>query len=414
MTPTPPQSYATRLRALAEQLDAAAGQPGQTLLRTLAAEGGLLALTQQMAATVRTDLDAWSEALRPDPASSHLYELGHQVGNVEEATSTARAIAAVYLPGATRLMCDHNGPAEAAAAARAAEQQLWDGPAPRGDERVHLFWPDGSEHAPLPGLAPTRTGYVDAYGAPLFTRVVAELVVADLLADNAGFQATFEPDGSLLYTWPPEYDGEGGRMHVVPDDHGLYAIGGQWPWDHSRPGNAADLPRAQAARITSRTDAAPPGPPRARHPGEHCGAYCGAGPVNPSLNDSVSPPAQATAALREVADRIRAASGPAEVAVLVEEITRNGGTLEALSDAVATASRWVEARPDGGDLWQPLGRAADEIWEAGAELGNLPTQLRALPAHAARIRSAAVPQAQAATAPAAAKPPSASSAPRRR
>ncbi|MFC9327918.1 hypothetical protein [Kitasatospora sp. NPDC057015] len=127
-----------------------------------------------------------------------------------------------------------------------------------------------------------------------------------------------------------------------------------------------------------------------------------------------SRPRDATAALREVADRIRAASGPAEVAALVEEITRNGGTLEALSDAVATASRWVEARPDGGDLWQSLGRAADEIWEAGAELGELPTQLRALPTGAARIRSASVPHAQAATTPATAKPPPASSVHRRR
>ncbi|MEU9074568.1 hypothetical protein AB0D22_07780 [Kitasatospora sp. NPDC048538] len=103
-----------------------------------------------------------------------------------------------------------------------------------------------------------------------------------------------------------------------------------------------------------------------------------------------TPQVQATEALREVADQIRSASGPAEVAALVEEIVRDGGTLEALSDAVATASRWVKDRPGGGYLWQPLGLAADEIWQAGADLTELPAQLRALAGRPARIRSAAV------------------------
>ncbi|KQV20940.1 MULTISPECIES: hypothetical protein [unclassified Kitasatospora] len=126
-------------------------------------------------------------------------------------------------------------------------------------------------------------------------------------------------------------------------------------------------------------------------------------------------PADATAALREVASRIRDATGPAEVAALVEEITRDGGTLEALSDAVATASRWTKDRPGGAYLWQPLGRAADEIWEAGADLANLPAQLRTLSANPARIRSAAVRHSgEAAEAPPAAKPPPAPAAPRRR
>ncbi|KQV20941.1 MULTISPECIES: hypothetical protein [unclassified Kitasatospora] len=266
MTPTPPQTYARWLRVLADQLDASPGRPGQTLLRTLAINGGLLTLTHQMAATVRTDLDAWDEALRPDPSSGHLYELDRQVAGAEEAINDALAGAALHLPAALRLMAGHTRPAEAAAAVRAVEQQLWDGPEVRGDERVHLFWPDGSQHAPLPGLAATCAGFVDAYSAPLFTRAVAERIVADLLADNAGFEAAFKPDGSLVYSWPTEYDGEGGRMHVVPDDRGLYAIGGQWPWGHCRPGNAADRPRAQAAKITSRTGARPPGPAQAGTP----------------------------------------------------------------------------------------------------------------------------------------------------
>ncbi|MFJ9446752.1 hypothetical protein ACIRRH_33570 [Kitasatospora sp. NPDC101235] len=96
-----------------------------------------------------------------------------------------------------------------------------------------------------------------------------------------------------------------------------------------------------------------------------------------------------TKGLREVAARIRDSTDPAEVADLLQEITRDGGTLEAVSDVVATASRWTKARPGGTYLWQPLGRAADEIWEAGADLTDLPAQIRDLAAGAARIRSAA-------------------------
>ncbi|MGW3228622.1 hypothetical protein [Kitasatospora sp. NPDC001095] len=74
---------------------------------------------------------------------------------------------------------------------------------------------------------------------------------------------------------------------------------------------------------------------------------------------------------------------------MLTEITRDGGTLEALSDVVATASRWAKGRPGGGYLWQPLGRAADEIWEAGADIIDLPAQIRELATSPARIRSAA-------------------------
>ncbi|MFF2955694.1 hypothetical protein ACFVVU_30650 [Kitasatospora sp. NPDC057965] len=99
--------------------------------------------------------------------------------------------------------------------------------------------------------------------------------------------------------------------------------------------------------------------------------------------------ATATAALREVAYRIFRSSDPAEVADLVEEITRDDGTLEALSSALAAAGRWAKDRPSGGHLWQPLSRASDEIWEAGTDIAELPAQLRALPATATRVRSAA-------------------------
>ncbi|MFC9327919.1 hypothetical protein [Kitasatospora sp. NPDC057015] len=267
--PTPSQSYAQHLRALADRLDAQHDQdgrptqPGQALLQILIARDGLFPLTREVAATVRTDLDGWHEALRPDPSSSALYDLSHRIAEADDAIADALTEAALQFPSVMYLMADHAGPAPAAAAALAVEQRLWNGPQVRGGERVHLFWPDGSTHAPVLGLAQADGGYVDPYGSVLFTRAVAEQVIADLLGDNADFQAAFEPDGSLLYTWPQGYDGKGGRMHVVPDDRGLYAIGGQWPWDYRRPGNADSLPRAQAARIASRTLVPPGGVPEA-------------------------------------------------------------------------------------------------------------------------------------------------------
>ncbi|MGW3185704.1 hypothetical protein ACWDD9_41190 [Kitasatospora sp. NPDC001119] len=258
--PTPP--LAQRLRGLADRLDAAEGQPSQTLLAALLAPQGLLRLTAEATSTVRVDLDAWDQALSPEEGSEHLHELSREATKIEERLLGSLQEAQLHLPTATRLMARHTGPAEAAAAALCAEQSLWEGPEIRGNERVHLWQVEGSDHTPLPGLAPTRRGYADSYGTALFTRRAAEQVVADMLADDVGFEAAFQPDGSLVYTWPKAYDGDGGRMHVVPDDRGLYAIGGQWPWEYSRPDTTALTHRAQAARIASSTPA-PPAPAEA-------------------------------------------------------------------------------------------------------------------------------------------------------
>ncbi|GAA2267267.1 hypothetical protein GCM10010430_60580 [Kitasatospora cystarginea] len=261
--PTTPQSYAQWLRDIADGLEFQPDKPNRALLQALVGTRGLLQLASEVAYDVRTDLDTWDEALRADPFSAILHDFSRRIGIVEETILDTLEDAGPSMVTVERLMADHANPAEAAAASRAVEQAIWDGPEVRGNERVHLWWVDGSNHAPLRGLAPTTRGYVDTYGTPLFTREVAEQVVADLLSDNAGFEAAFQPDGSLLHTWPKEYDGEGGRMHVLPDDRGLYAIGGQWPWGHCRPGNAYLAPRAEAARLVSRTSASSPVPAEA-------------------------------------------------------------------------------------------------------------------------------------------------------
>ncbi|GJF32645.1 hypothetical protein KNE206_53450 [Kitasatospora sp. NE20-6] len=125
-------------------------------------------------------------------------------------------------------------------------------------------------------------------------------------------------------------------------------------------------------------------------------------------------PTEATAALRRLADRFRTATGPAEAAALLEEITREGGTLEALSDVLGAASRWVKDRPDTPWLWQPLALAADEIWQAGTDLTEVPGQLRTAAAKTTRIRSA-TPRRDVAPAPALPPvPTTATSAPRGR
>ncbi|MEV0188454.1 hypothetical protein AB0I39_07970 [Kitasatospora purpeofusca] len=126
-----------------------------------------------------------------------------------------------------------------------------------------------------------------------------------------------------------------------------------------------------------------------------------------------SPAVRATEALRLVCEHLRNASGPAEVADLVEAITRDGGTLEALSDALATASRWVKDAPGGNYLWQPLALAADEIWQAGTDITDTPERLRSVAARPARIRSSAA-RPVALPAPAPPQPNGTGPAPRRR
>ncbi|MFJ7278300.1 hypothetical protein [Kitasatospora sp. NPDC098663] len=262
--PTTPQDYARWLRDIADRLDAPQDGPDRARLQALVADRGLVRLTHELAHDVRTDLGTWSEALRAEPATGILHDFGTRIAMVEDHCFDFMEDAGSSMVTVERMMAHHPSPADAAMARRAHEQRLWDGPEVRGDERVYLVWPDGSQHAPVRGLAPAVHGDADSYGAPLFTREGAERIVSDMLSDDAGFTAAFQPDGSLVYTWPAEYDGGGGRAHVEPDDRGLYAIGGQWPWDYCRPGNSYLAPRAEAARIISITPV--PGKPHASAP----------------------------------------------------------------------------------------------------------------------------------------------------
>lgn len=109
---------------------------------------------------------------------------------------------------------------------------------------IRLLTVDGSTYGPYVGrlFAAGPSGY----HVHLFTRATAELMIADLHRDDCGMTGRFSPEGTLTLTWDASYDGQGGTRQIVPDAHGLYAIGGLWPreeWTTDReaatPGQAA-------------------------------------------------------------------------------------------------------------------------------------------------------------------------------
>ncbi|MFF2657380.1 hypothetical protein ACFVUH_08440 [Kitasatospora sp. NPDC058032] len=111
--------------------------------------------------------------------------------------------------------------------------------------------------------------------------------------------------------------------------------------------------------------------------------------------------ANAAAAVRRLTDDLAATADPAAAARLIELVTADGGVLEAVSDFLGAASRWTDARTDTAHLRNRLGRAGDEVYEAGADLETVPAELRALAARAAspspaRPRTAVVSAAPAA------------------
>ncbi|MFB7672700.1 hypothetical protein ACFC26_14945 [Kitasatospora purpeofusca] len=118
------------------------------------------------------------------------------------------------------------------------------------EERLYLFWVDGSDNGPYPGLVgPSHTvGHLGAYSTAGFTREVAGRIVDDLLADDYGLTAQWGSEGTLRFTWPAAHDGVGGIQECEPDERGLYRIGGLWPWDYSNVPAPEPLHRADAAR----------------------------------------------------------------------------------------------------------------------------------------------------------------------
>ncbi|MFC9331978.1 hypothetical protein [Kitasatospora sp. NPDC057015] len=90
--------------------------------------------------------------------------------------------------------------------------------------------------------------------------------------------------------------------------------------------------------------------------------------------------ANAATAVRQLTDDLTATADPAVAARLIELVTADEGVLEALSDFLGAASRWTDAQADTAHLRDPIGRAGNEVYEAGTGLDTVPTELRALAA----------------------------------
>ncbi|MEY9961022.1 DUF317 domain-containing protein [Streptacidiphilus sp. MAP5-52] len=100
------------------------------------------------------------------------------------------------------------------------------------DRHVHAVTVEGSEFGPYVG---ERTSAIlTGFEKLLFNRGTAEQIVADLAKDSSALLGAFQGD-TLHFTWTADHDGEGGHEVVHPDETGLYAVGGLWPWSHWRP-----------------------------------------------------------------------------------------------------------------------------------------------------------------------------------
>ncbi|WP_331725973.1 hypothetical protein [Streptomyces sp. NBC_00470] len=109
-------------------------------------------------------------------------------------------------------------------------------PAPTGDG-ILLLTVEGSGYGPYVAapLAPAEQPWAEH----LFTRDTAEQIVTDLHRHDAdcGLTARWHEDGTLTFTWEPGYlEGDKpGTRTITPTEHGLYPIGGLWPWDEWTP-----------------------------------------------------------------------------------------------------------------------------------------------------------------------------------
>ncbi|MFE2108004.1 hypothetical protein ACFXAF_19370 [Kitasatospora sp. NPDC059463] len=91
-----------------------------------------------------------------------------------------------------------------------------------------------------------------------------------MVAHGCDLTARWE-HGSLTFEWTPGHDGVGGTETVEPDDDGLYAIGGLWPWDYEGPLPVPEARRQAALVRPSAADVAsaagrPSTPPAAAAP----------------------------------------------------------------------------------------------------------------------------------------------------
>ncbi|MFB7672699.1 hypothetical protein ACFC26_14940 [Kitasatospora purpeofusca] len=103
----------------------------------------------------------------------------------------------------------------------------------------------------------------------------------------------------------------------------------------------------------------------------------------------MSPAPDATAALRQLTDTLSRTADPVQAARLIEQVTGPQGTLDALSDFLGTASRWAGASPTVAHLREPLSRACQDVYEAGAGLDTVVADMRAVKARSVRVRTPA-------------------------
>ncbi|MGW2548343.1 hypothetical protein ACWC5I_47680 [Kitasatospora sp. NPDC001574] len=257
-----PARNAALLRVAADRLQAADADADQTiqLLSSLLGEDGVLAVASRLAAQAVRALDPVIPVGLRDPYA-HAPQVRTHLVAVAEAIKAG--LAAVE-EDSDELLKGLRAWAAMSPAEIAAAKGDFD-PRPRSvggvPERLYLFWVDGSDHGPYPGMVgPAHTtGSLGAYCTAGFTRAVAERIVDDLHADNCGLTATWQDDGALRFTWSVDYDGVGGTEERWPDERGHYRIGGLWPWDYSSVPAPEPVPRLAAARAHSRAraDSAP-------------------------------------------------------------------------------------------------------------------------------------------------------------
>ncbi|MEV7122871.1 hypothetical protein [Kitasatospora griseola] len=323
--------------------------PGQVaqLVSVLLDHEGVLSLTARLTRQGSRALDLLGSEPESNPSACRVRR---HFADVTDAIEGALAATEDDTPDLTRGLgaWASTSPAEITAAHGTT------GPRLEAGERLHLFWVEGAyDRAPYLGLVgPDHTDGNNAhpYCTAGFTREVAERITADLAADSCGLTARWGSGGDVRFSWTAEHASISGSEDIEPDDRGLYRIGGLWPW------HSFEIPPQR----TQATDGAAPDP---------------------------------AAAVRQLIARLAETTDPAEAARLVEQAEQH---LDELSDFFATAARWSGAREGTAHLQLDLGRTSQDVYEAGADLADVATGLRAAAPRPARIRSTVGPASAAA------------------